>query len=575
MKGYIMRTERFKLVPAVYLILKKDDTVLLSLRENTGYADGMYGLVAGHLDGNETATEGMLREVKEEIGIDIPPSGLEMKVTVHRKAPEREVIDLFFVAETWDGTIQNCEPEKCGGVSFFPIDDLPDNVLPYIKEAIEAAIDGRTFLECGWNDADELEKKTLFDVNEPEKTIEPSIHAPRNAKDLKQITEVLMSGNGLAGTGQVIKTYETALKQQFNVDHCVAVSSGTAAIHASLHALGVRAGDEVLVPSIAAVMSALPIIELGATPVFVDCEKDSLAIDTNHAKELITKKTKAILSVPMWGYPTTTSALKRFCQNKNIPLVVDAAQAIGASIDGKLEGANGDVGCFSTHEIKLISTGEGGFIIPSTKDLEDTIRTFTRLGNVEGLKKKTFGQTFGVNYKLNALAAALGTSQVEVLPARLATRRNNARIWLEALAEYNDTLRPLALETTQYKPSFYASIFLLDEKNPAGLTSRSLGEALAKEGVKTDIFKYNVQLMSDYPVFQEYHQKRTSLSSQEVFLNATSLLNKMIVLPTHEGMNETNIFKAAKKIGSLIRTPECQRSLSVGSCGQGLAVKRP
>jgi ADP-ribose pyrophosphatase YjhB (NUDIX family) len=148
-KGQVAQ-ERFKLIPVVYLILKKENRILLSLRKNTGYADGQYGLVSGHLDGGEPATEGLRREVREEIGIDIPTDALTMKLVMHGLDPDRESIDLFFLAETWDGEIVNAEPEKCGGLDFFPLDALPKNTVPYIRDALEAVFSGKVYLEHGW-----------------------------------------------------------------------------------------------------------------------------------------------------------------------------------------------------------------------------------------------------------------------------------------------------------------------------------------------------------------------------------------------------------------------------------------
>lgn len=146
-----MTKERFKLIPVVYLILMKGGEVLLSLRQNTGYADGQYGLVSGHLDGGEPATEGLRREVREEIGIDVPASALKMSLMMHGFEPGRESIDLFFTAHEWRGEIVNNEPEKCGGLKFFPLSNLPDNVVPYIRDALAAIARKETYIEHGWD----------------------------------------------------------------------------------------------------------------------------------------------------------------------------------------------------------------------------------------------------------------------------------------------------------------------------------------------------------------------------------------------------------------------------------------
>ena len=145
-----MKKERFKLVPSVYLILKKDDTILLSLRENTGYMDGFYSLVAGHVDGNEPARFACVREAKEEANMDILVEELKVGCIMHRLAEERECIDMFFILENYNGTIENTEPQKCGGLKYFDLDNLPENIIPYIKTAIENALNNVVYCEYGF-----------------------------------------------------------------------------------------------------------------------------------------------------------------------------------------------------------------------------------------------------------------------------------------------------------------------------------------------------------------------------------------------------------------------------------------
>ena len=135
----ISPVERFKLIPAVYLVLRKDSMVLLLRRANTGYQDGNYSVIAGHLEGGEFAAAGMIREAKEEAGIDIDPVDLKLVRTIHRlnkNEVDQERIDLFFEATRWHGEIINAEPNKCDDLSWFPISHLPNNMLPFVKEVI-------------------------------------------------------------------------------------------------------------------------------------------------------------------------------------------------------------------------------------------------------------------------------------------------------------------------------------------------------------------------------------------------------------------------------------------------------
>ncbi len=142
-------TEKFKLIASVYLFFIKDDKILLLKRFNTGYEDGNYGLVAGHLDEHETLTHAAMREAKEESGVDIDVNDLELKTTMHRKQND-ERIDFFFEVKKWSGEVNNMEPDKCDDLSWFSFDNLPSNTIPYIKQAIECYQKGIIYSEFGW-----------------------------------------------------------------------------------------------------------------------------------------------------------------------------------------------------------------------------------------------------------------------------------------------------------------------------------------------------------------------------------------------------------------------------------------
>jgi 8-oxo-dGTP diphosphatase len=146
---YIPPEKRFKLILSVYLILIKDGKVLLLRRANTRYMDGMYGLPAGHADGNEPARVATCREAKEEAGLDINPRDLKFVHFMHR-IEEDERADAFFTTKKWEGEPTNMEPEKCDDLSWFSLDNLPSNIIPYIKQAIELSQKGIHYSEIGW-----------------------------------------------------------------------------------------------------------------------------------------------------------------------------------------------------------------------------------------------------------------------------------------------------------------------------------------------------------------------------------------------------------------------------------------
>jgi ADP-ribose pyrophosphatase YjhB (NUDIX family) len=129
--------EPFKLYSAVYLILIKDNNILLLRRKNTGFEDGNYSLPSGHLNGNETIVEATIRETLEETGITLKPGNLEVVQTMHRISPDREYVDFFLIADEWQGEPSNKEPDKCDDLSWFPLNNLPSNIIPYVRFAVE------------------------------------------------------------------------------------------------------------------------------------------------------------------------------------------------------------------------------------------------------------------------------------------------------------------------------------------------------------------------------------------------------------------------------------------------------
>ncbi|MFP4599031.1 MAG: NUDIX hydrolase [Persicimonas sp.] len=131
-----MAKDRFKLIPAVHLFLIRGDEVLLSLRENTGYEDGNYSVVAGHLDGGEEVVEAAIREAREEAGIELAADDVDVVGIMHRNSG-RERVDFFVGATRWNGSIVNCEPDKCGGLEWFALHDLPENMVEYVRVALE------------------------------------------------------------------------------------------------------------------------------------------------------------------------------------------------------------------------------------------------------------------------------------------------------------------------------------------------------------------------------------------------------------------------------------------------------
>ncbi len=149
-----MAKERNKNIPASYLVLIKDNKILLLRRFNTGYEDGNYSLIAGHVDKGETFTQCVVREAEEEAGVILKPENLKVAHVMHRDsglAEDNERIDVFFTAENWDGEIKNKEPNKCDDLSWFDFNNLPSNIIPYVKQAIDCIKNKVFYSEHGWH----------------------------------------------------------------------------------------------------------------------------------------------------------------------------------------------------------------------------------------------------------------------------------------------------------------------------------------------------------------------------------------------------------------------------------------
>jgi 8-oxo-dGTP diphosphatase len=142
--------ECFELRASVALVLKRGGEILLSLRQGTGFADGLWGAVGGLIDGNERATEAMIREAQEEAGIFIAPKDLHFSCVMHSREPGREYINLFYSCDTWQNEIRNLEPHYCAELKFFSIDNLPDNMAGHIRQGILQTFKKQPYYEYGW-----------------------------------------------------------------------------------------------------------------------------------------------------------------------------------------------------------------------------------------------------------------------------------------------------------------------------------------------------------------------------------------------------------------------------------------
>lgn len=225
-------------------------------------------------------------------------------------------------------------------------------------------------------------------------------------------------------------------------------------------------------------------------------------------------RTKAAITVPLWGYPTGNTDAQHVLADAGVPWIEDAAQAHGTRVGGRYAGTIGTIGCFSTHDRKLVSTGEGGFVLTDRADLYERIEHYTRLGHLRG-------KTHGVNYKLAGPLAAIGLHRLARLPDQLATRRANAHRVLDALPD-GGRLAELAYGHGD-EPNYYNLVLTVD-----GL-GVPMACRFADAGLPPDSIRYRYRALYQQPLFAPYARPCP---------NAEYLATATIQLPVHPGLSQ-------------------------------------
>jgi perosamine synthetase len=257
-----------------------------------------------------------------------------------------------------------------------------------------------------------------------------------NIEEEKAVREVLKSG--ILASGPKTKKFEKEYAEYIGVKHAIAVTNGTVALDVALKTINIGPGDEVITSAFSFVASGNCILFQKAKPVFADVDPKTFNIESSDVAEKVTRKTKAIIPIHLFGQPANMDALKEISEDYNIALVEDAAQAHGAEYKGKKVGSIGDVACFSFYATKNMTTGEGGMI--TTND--DKLANKARLLINHGQSKKYIHKLLGYNYRMNEICAALGSIQLKKLDNFNSKRIENKNSLSEEISKVNGLIVP-------------------------------------------------------------------------------------------------------------------------------------
>jgi len=267
-------------------------------------------------------------------------------------------------------------------------------------------------------------------------------------EDVRNVAEVIKAGMYWA-EGPYIKEFENKISEYVGTKYCVMFNSGTSALHASLLALGIKEGDEVIVPSFTFIATANAPLFVRAKPIFADIEEKTLGLDPEDVVKKISNKTKAIIPIHYGGCPCKIKELKEIAEDYNVVLIEDAAEAFGAESKGEKVGTFGDLAIFSFCQNKIITTGEGGCVVTNSREIYERLKLIRSHGRID--KKNYFYSvesaeyvSLGFNFRMSNILAALGLSQLKKVDKLIKMRRMNAEYMTRRLSKISgvDVFKP-------------------------------------------------------------------------------------------------------------------------------------
>lgn len=341
----------------------------------------------------------------------------------------------------------------------------------------------------------------------------------------RYVLDAIESG-WISSTGPYLQKFEQAIAATLEVDNCLATSNGTTALHLACLALGLKPGDEVIVPSLTYVASANAVAYCGATPVFADCDAITWNATSEFIKKAWTSRTVGVIAVHLYGTPTDVDKISELCRSRGAWLIEDCAECLGAKVMGRPTGSFGDASTFSFYGNKTISTGEGGALYVRDPDQRRHARMLR--GQGMDLDRRYWHPILGYNYRMTNIAAAIGLGQIELLDFHLSERRRIAQRYLRGLQRLEEQgLIRLPAQIEAYETTNWLFSIVL-ASGGAERRSHIMNRLTTDYGIETR------------PFFVPMHH--LPMYSSSASLPNTELLgNHGINLPTYTGLSDEEV----------------------------------
>lgn len=340
------------------------------------------------------------------------------------------------------------------------------------------------------------------------------------ALEIAYATDAATNGWG-AKCYEYIDRFEESFKKHLGVSYAIATSSCTGALHMGMAALGIGPGDEVIMADTNWIASAAPIVHLGAKPVFVDILPDTWCIDPALVERAITPQTKAILAVHLYGNLCDLEALLAIGERHAIPVIEDAAEAIGSIYRGRRAGSIGRFGAFSFHGTKTVTTGEGGMFVTNDAALYEHVLTLSNHGRARGQTKQFWPDMIGFKYKMSNIQAAMGCAQVERIEELISRKREILSYYRSSLAH----IPGLSMNAEPDDVTIGAWMPTVVFDRTTGITYEHMRAAFAEDNIDARVFFH---ALSDLPVLER--------PGSDQNINAKDIPTRAINLPSYHEM---------------------------------------